>query len=296
MAHPRRGSPVSVERVETVAGMRARLARATKSGERIGFVPTMGALHRGHGSLIERARGECDCLVASIFVNPLQFDRQDDLDRYPRTVDSDLELCSTLGVNVAFVPDAAEMYPSPPRCTVAVTELGDDLCGRHRPGHFQGMATVVLKLLEIVRPDTAYFGEKDAQQLAIVRRMVRDFNLPVTIVGVPTVREDDGLAMSSRNQRLAPDERKLATTLYRALRAAADAVERGATDVGSIARMAAASIPDDPALRLEYLEIVDPERMQPLTTVDRPAIAAGALWVGSTRLIDNVRCVPPGEP
>jgi pantoate--beta-alanine ligase len=286
---------VSVERIEIIATLRERLSRSKKAGERIALVPTMGALHRGHGRLLERARAECDCLVASIFVNPLQFDRQDDLDRYPRTLEADLDMCSAHGVNVTFVPPAAEMYPSKPLCTVAIAELGDHLCGRYRPGHFQGMATVVLKLFDIVQPHVAYFGEKDAQQLAIIRRMVDDFNVPIAIEGVPTVREEDGLAISSRNQRLSADERKLAPSLYRALCMVAGEIAKGATDVQAITRRAAAAIPDQPSLRLEYLDIVDTRTMQPLTTIAGPSLVAGALWVGTTRLIDNVRCLPPGE-
>jgi pantoate--beta-alanine ligase len=256
----------------------------------MGFVPTMGALHPGHARLIERARGECGHLTVSIFVNPLQFDRSEDLDRYPRALAEDLALCESLGVDLVFVPAVSEMYPSPPRCTVDVSELGDHLCGRYRPGHFRGVATVVLKLLEIVQPDAAYFGEKDAQQLAIVRRLVADFNIPVEIVGVPTVRDADGLALSSRNQRLDACERALAPALYHALMTARDAVRAGETAAAEVKRLAAARVPADPRLRLEYLDVVDPDTMQPVDRVDGPVVVAGALWVGTTRLIDNVRC------
>lgn len=254
----------------------------------------MGALHAGHAALIERARRESRTVVVSIFVNPLQFDRADDLERYPRQREADVELCGRLGVDVLFVPDTAEMYPVPPECTVDVGKLADHLCGRFRPGHFRGVATVVLKLLQIVRPDQAYFGEKDAQQLAVVRRLVTDFNVPVKIVGVPTVREPNGLAISSRNQRLDARERELALELYRALREAEAQIAGGATDAGEIVRDAKARIPADERLRLEYLELVDPDDFQPVARVTRSVIAAGALWVGGTRLIDNLRCVPPG--
>jgi pantoate--beta-alanine ligase len=176
---------------------------------------------------------------------------------------------------------------------VDVGRLADHLCGRYRPGHFKGVATVVLKLLEIVQADVAYFGEKDAQQLAVVRRMVTDFNVPVRIAGVPTVREPDGLALSSRNQRLTADERRLAPCLYAALRCVAASVEDGASNVSEITRDAVTAIPADERLRLEYLELVDPEDFQPVTHVTGPVVAAGALWVGNTRLIDNVRCTPP---
>jgi pantoate--beta-alanine ligase len=229
-------------------------------------------------------------VAVSIFVNPLQFDRQDDLARYPRTIDADMAMCDALGVDAVFAPTASEMYPSPPRCTVEIAELGDHLCGRYRPGHFKGVATVVLKLLEIVQPDVAYFGEKDAQQLAIVRRLVSDFNLPVEIVGVPTVREPDGLALSSRNERLDACERALAPVLHQALRAADEAIRGGERSAAAVKSRASAVVPADPKLRLEYLEVVDPGTMQPVDRIDGPVVVAGALWVGGTRLIDNVTC------
>jgi pantoate--beta-alanine ligase len=253
----------------------------------------MGALHVGHARLIEQARRECQLVAVSIFINPTQFDRADDLARYPRTLASDSSLCDRLGVDVIFPPSVEEMYPSKPQCTVAVGPIADHLCGRYRPGHFQGVATIVLKLLQIVQPDRAYFGEKDAQQLAIVRRLVADFNVAVHVVGVPTVREADGLAVSSRNARLSPEERQSATALYRALQFADRQICDGATDAGSVTHAAASTIPDNPLLKLEYLEIVDPDDMQPASTIAGPVRVAGALWVGSTRLIDNVLSTPP---
>jgi pantoate--beta-alanine ligase len=274
--------------VQTADDVRASLATRRGLGA-IGLVPTMGALHAGHARLIERARADCLTVVVSIFVNPLQFDRTEDLARYPRTLDDDLALCESLGVDVVFSPAADEMYPSTPRCTVEVSELGDHLCGRHRPGHFRGVATVVLKLFEIVQPDVAYFGEKDAQQLAIVRRLVADFNLPLEIAGVPTVRDPDGLAVSSRNQRLDARERGLAPVLYHALVAARDAIRAGESRAAEVKRLAGSHVPDDPKLRLEYLEVVDPDTMQPVEQIDGPVMVAGALWVGTTRLIDNMR-------
>ncbi|HKH70724.1 MAG TPA: pantoate--beta-alanine ligase [Vicinamibacterales bacterium] len=277
--------------LDTIAATRAAIAESRLRGS-IGFVPTMGALHEGHASLIQCARRECDTVVASIFVNPLQFDRPDDLERYPRSLEADLELCRRDGIHLVFAPRVSEMYPRPMEMAVDVGRLADHLCGRYRPGHFKGVATVVLKLLEIVRPDVAYFGEKDAQQLAVVRRLVTDFNVPVRIAGVPTVREADGLALSSRNQRLSTDERQLAPCLYAALKRAAVSVEKGASNVSEITRDAATAIPADDRLRLEYLELVDPEDFQPVTRVTGPVVAAGALWVGNTRLIDNVRCTP----
>jgi pantoate--beta-alanine ligase len=275
---------------ESIADVRSRVASWSRSGT-IGLVPTMGALHAGHARLMEEARRDCRFVVVSIFVNPLQFDREDDLARYPRSVDRDLDVCQRMGVDLVFAPAAKEMYPTTPRCTVEVSRIGDHLCGRYRPGHFRGVATVVLKLLDIVRPDRAYFGEKDAQQLAIVRRLVSDFNLPVTIVGVPTVREADGLALSSRNQQLSAEERKLAVVLYRALCEARDQIAAGLRDVSQVKACAMTKIPSSPAIKLEYLEIVDLEEMQPLDTIDLPVCIAGALWVGSTRLIDNLICV-----
>jgi len=278
--------------VQTPDEVRAALAGRRARGA-IGLVPTMGALHAGHASLIERARGECPTVVVSIFVNPLQFDRADDLARYPRPFEADLALCNRLGVDVVFAPAPDAIYPEPPDVTVHVGETAKYLCGAFRPGHFDGVATVVLKLFNIVQPDVAYFGEKDAQQLAIIRRMVSDLNVPVTIAPVPTVREADGLALSSRNQHLNTEERALAPALHKALTAARDAVAGGTREAAAVKQLAARLIPADGRLRLEYLEIVDPWTFLPLQTIDRPAVAAGALWVGSTRLIDNVLCTPP---
>jgi pantoate--beta-alanine ligase len=253
----------------------------------------MGALHAGHTRLIDLARSECGLVIVSIFVNPLQFDRQEDLDTYPRTLDADVELCSASGVDVVFAPAAEEIYPSPPACGVFVRRVADHLCGRFRPGHFDGVATVVMKLFEIAQPHRAYFGEKDAQQLAVVRHLVSDLNVPVEIVGVPTVRDADGLALSSRNQRLQPAERRVATVLYDALKVAEARVSGGERDAARVAAAAREVIERQPAVRLEYLEIVDPREMQPVARIDGPIVVAGAIWVGSTRLIDNVICVPP---
>jgi pantoate--beta-alanine ligase len=280
-----------LEVLDTITATRAAISNRRQAGT-IGFVPTMGALHAGHASLIQRARRESGTVVVSIFVNPLQFDRPDDLARYPRALDADLDLCRAHGVDLVFAPTVAEMYPRPMEMSVKVGRLADHLCGKYRPGHFEGVATVVLKLLEIVQPDAAYFGEKDAQQLAVVRRLTSDFNVPVRIVPVPTVREPDGLALSSRNLRLSAEERQLAPCLYAALRRAAASIEEGAANAAEIARDAATLIPADECLRLEYLELVDPEDFQPVTKVTGPVVAAGALWVGNTRLIDNIRCTP----
>ena len=278
--------------VTGIGALRALLAPLRHRGKTIGLVPTMGALHAGHARLIERARSDCDCVVVSIFVNPLQFDRKDDLDRYPRDVDADLALCTSVGVDVLFAPTAAEMYPTAPVCTVDPGRVAEHCCGRYRPGHFSGVATVVLKLLDIVQPDIAYFGEKDAQQLAVVRRLVNDFNVPVTVIGVPTVREADGLALSSRNRHLSPAERRLAPSLYDALTDAVSRVAAGMTDSDDVKRHVAARIPTDETVRLEYLEIVDPDDFQPVERIAGPVVIAGAMWVGGTRLIDNVRSSP----
>lgn len=278
------------EPVDTIAALRARIAAKRRDGSIVGFVPTMGALHAGHARLLAQARRDCGLVVASIFVNPLQFDRPDDLERYPRTLAADLEVCRREGTDLVFAPGVAEMYPSTPVCAVDVGRLGDHLCGKYRPGHFRGVATVVLKLLQIVLPDAAYFGEKDAQQLAVVRQLVRDFNVPVQICGVATVREPDGLALSSRNLRLSAEQRRKAPALYQALQQARRSIEAGVTDVTTIKEQASAVIPADPELTLEYLEVVNPGTFEPVARVEGEVIAAGALWVGGTRLIDNVRC------
>ena len=283
---------MAAQLVATIEQLRLRLSGIRSSGATIGLVPTMGALHAGHARLIEEARAGCRTVAVSIFVNPMQFDREDDLRRYPRTLDEDRALCDRLGVDVVFAPPVEDMYPSPPECTIDVGRLADHLCGKFRPGHFRSVATVVLKLFGIVQPDRAYFGEKDAQQLAIIRRMVADLNVRVDVVGVPTVREADGLALSSRNRHLAPAERRSAAALFRALQKADRQIASGDSDPAHVLELAAAEIPADPPLRLEYLEIVDPDTLQPVSRIAAPVLVAGALWVGSTRLIDNVLCRP----
>jgi pantoate--beta-alanine ligase len=281
------------ELITTIPVMRDRVRAARLAGRVIGFIPTMGALHAGHERLMDLARRECDVVIVSIFVNPLQFDRPDDLDRYPRTLDADVALCSASGVDIVFAPSVAEMYPSSPVCVVDVGRVAEHLCGRFRPGHFRGVATVVLKLFEVTQPDRAYFGEKDAQQLAVVRHLASDFNVPVEIVGVPTVREPDGLAISSRNQRLQPDERRIATVLYEGLKAAQARVASGERDPARVAAAAREVISRQQPVKLEYLDIVDPSEMQPVERIDGPVVIAGAIWLGAVRLIDNVICVPP---
>jgi pantoate--beta-alanine ligase len=283
---------MALELVETIADLRGRIASRRPAGV-VGLVPTMGALHEGHASLIRQARTECATVVVTIFVNPIQFDRPEDLEKYPRSLDGDVAACASLGVDLVFAPTVAEMYPVKLECRVEVGRLADHLCGRFRPGHFSGVATVVLKLFEIVQADRSYFGEKDAQQLAVIRRLVSDFNIPTTVVGVPTVREPDGLALSSRNQRLSPGERQLAPALYQALQKVQAAVAGGITSVAELMSIASREIPQDDRLRLEYFELVEPLDFQLVERVNGPVVAAGALWVGTTRLIDNVRCIPP---
>lgn len=280
------------EVITTIPQLRDRVRRARLAQRRVGFVPTMGALHAGHRRLMDIARAECDLVIVSIFVNPLQFDRADDLAKYPRTLQDDVAACAAAGVDVVFAPSVSEIYPADPVCVIDVGRVAEHLCGRFRPGHFRGVATVVMKLFQVTQADRAYFGEKDAQQLAVVRRLVEDFNVPIEIVGVPTVREPDGLALSSRNQRLSVDERRVAPTLYRALRVAEQLISEGDRDAGQVEAAARKLIEDEQAVRLEYLQIVEPREMQPVERIDGPVIAAGAIWVGSTRLIDNLICVP----
>src|SRR5215467_4782501 len=217
------------------------LQKALESAELIGLVPTMGALHAGHEKLIETARRECGTVVVSIFVNPIQFGPSEDYARYPRTLEQDLEACARCGADLVFAPSVEDMYPLPQLAFVEVTRISEHLCGKFRPGHFRGVATVVLKLLNIVQPQRAYFGEKDLQQLQVIRRMVLDLNVPVTIVGVPTVRDPDGLALSSRNKYLSEEERRAAPALYQALQAAARRIKEGERDVTK-ARTAALEI------------------------------------------------------
>ncbi len=277
---------------EVIAGivaLRERLGAERRRGASIGLVPTMGALHRGHAALLDAAHGENDYVVASIFVNPIQFDRREDLEKYPRTMDDDLRVCEAHGVNLVFAPSVEDLYPREQTTFVESPLLSAHLCGAHRPGHFRGVATVVLKLFNIVQPDRAYFGEKDAQQLAIIRRMVEDLNVPVSVVPVPIVREPDGLALSSRNKHLTSREREIAPVLSCALRQALESIGSGERSVGAIQKSAAALIARSPEARLEYFEIVDPATLQPLDRVEGPVLVAAAMSLGSTRLIDNMR-------
>jgi pantoate--beta-alanine ligase len=268
---------------EFLEGTRGRAPRLI-----VGLVPTMGALHQGHEKLMQIARSECDLLAVSIFVNPLQFGPSEDYGRYPRPLPQDLQVCERNGVDLVFSPTVEEIYPLPQLTFIEVTRVGDHLCGKFRPGHFRGVATVVMKLLGIVQPQRAYFGEKDLQQLMIIRRMVADLNVDVTIVGVPTVREPDGLALSSRNKYLNPEERKAAPELYRSLQEAARRIHAGDHDMARVREYALSMLAESPLIRVEYFEIVDPDELQPLSTMNGPVRIASAIWIGTTRLIDNI--------
>jgi pantoate--beta-alanine ligase len=251
----------------------------------------MGALHAGHASLIERSRGDSDFVVVSIFVNPLQFGPNEDYQRYPRPLEKDLEVCVRMGADLVFVPEVDDIYVSPQLTFVDVTRLGDHLCGAFRPGHFRGVTTVVAKLFNIVQPDRAYFGEKDFQQLCVIRRMVEDLNMPIAIVPVPIFRETDGLALSSRNVYLAPDERAAAPVLQRALQVGRQMIETGERDPAAVKNAAAAVLASEKLVRPEYFEIVDSVEVQPVSQISGEVRIAGAIWVGKTRLIDNVAAV-----
>jgi pantoate--beta-alanine ligase len=274
--------------VHTVREIREALGSARKPDQAIGLVPTMGALHIGHEKLMEMARTECGLVVVSIFVNPLQFGPNEDYARYPRPLQADIEVCRRHGVDFVFAPAVDEMYPQPQRTFTEVTRVSEHLCGAFRPGHFRAVATIVLKVFNVVQPDRAYFGEKDMQQLAVIRRMAADLNLPIAIVPVPTVREADGLAVSSRNQYLDAEQRKVAPVLYRALQEAEKQIQSGEKDAAKIRAAALRVLDPAPLVRVEYLEIVDPDEMQPVSAVTRPVRVAGAVWLGTTRLIDNM--------
>jgi len=274
--------------IATVADLRRFTSAARAEGKRVGLVPTMGALHRGHLSLIERARAECDAVVVSIYVNPLQFGPQEDYRAYPRDRKRDEELLRAARADVLFVPGDEEIHRTGHRTRVEVERMQDVLCGRSRPGHFRGVTTVVMKLLAIVSPDAAFFGEKDGQQLRIVRRMALDLHLEARIVSCPTVREEDGLALSSRNAYLGPDERRAAPVLYRALRSAAAAYRAGQSDPGRLVDAARGAIAAEPLARLDYVEAVDGETLEPLTVARAGTLIAAGAWFGRARLIDNV--------
>jgi pantoate--beta-alanine ligase len=271
----------------------ARQARA--ESRIIGFVPTMGALHEGHTALVQRAKQECSPVIASIFVNPKQFGPNEDFAKYPRKLESDSEKFSAAGVDTLFLPDAAEIYPSGFRTYVTVEGLSDRLEGRSRPGHFRGVATVVMKLLEIVQPHYAYFGRKDAQQVRIISQMARDLNLDTEIIVCPIVREPDGLALSSRNAYLTADERRAATILHRALEAARVQLAAGARDALQLQTTLREVIAAGPLATLDYAEIVDADAFEPIMRISRPSYLLLAVFIGKTRLIDNLYVEPVGD-
>lgn len=258
----------------------------------VGLVPTMGYLHAGHVSLVERARRENQRIAASIFVNPTQFGPGEDLAGYPRDVERDRALLAEAGCDALFVPDAAEMYPAGATTLVDVGPVAAPLEGERRPGHFRGVATVVLKLLGIFQPTRAYFGEKDAQQLAVVRRLVRDLDVPAEIVGCPTIREPDGLAMSSRNSYLTPAERRAAGVLYRALSAARQLLSSGERRGDALRQVMRQTLDADPLARTDYVSVADPDSFRELESVAGPALLALAVFLGRARLIDNLRVEP----
>ena len=268
--------------------MRAASAAIRRAGKRLGFVPTMGALHEGHLSLVRAARASSDAVVASIFVNPTQFGPTEDLAKYPRSFERDRELLQREGVEELFAPSVEEMYPAGSVTWVTVDGLSDKLDGRSRPGHFRGVTTVVAKLFHVVQPDAAFFGQKDAAQVAIIRRMVRDLHLPVEIVTCPIVREPDGLAMSSRNAYLDPEQRKRALVLHRSLMRVQRLADSGEREVGKLLAAGRDEFAKDGSVRLDYFEIVDPEKLDPVEEISGAALVAVAAYVGSTRLIDNL--------
>jgi len=268
--------------------MRAASGAARRAGKRLGFIPTMGALHEGHLSLVRAARSSCDALAASIFVNPTQFAPNEDLEKYPRSFERDRELLGREGVELLFAPSVEEMYPAGAVTWVTVEGLSDKLDGRSRPGHFRGVATVVAKLFHIVEPDAAFFGQKDAAQVAVIRRMVRDLNLPLEIVVCPIVRESDGLAMSSRNAYLDADQRKRALALHRSLTRVQRMADGGQRKTSELVAAGRAEFAGESSVRLDYFEIVDPDTLDPVDSISGGALVAVAAFVGSTRLIDNI--------
>ena len=272
----------------TIAEVRAAVATARTAGRRVGFVPTMGALHAGHAALVAATAVACEFVVVSVFVNPTQFGPHEDYARYPRTLDADCARAEAAGADGVFAPGVAEMYPAGATTAVEVGEVDRELCGPARPGHFRGVATVVLKLLNIVGPDVAAFGAKDAQQVRVIRRMVRDLDVPVELLVVPTVREPDGLAMSSRNRYLNPADRAAAAGIYAALVATRDAIRAGQTAVPALEAELAGRLALIPNGRVEYARVVDDDTVQPVAVVARPVLVACAVYIGSTRLIDNV--------
>jgi pantoate--beta-alanine ligase len=274
--------------IRTIHEMRSASRVARDAGKGLGLVPTMGALHEGHLSLVRAAKAQCAAVAVSIFVNPLQFGPKEDFAKYPRTFERDCELLEEEGVDFLFVPATEEMFPRGAVTYVTVEGLSERLCGRSRPGHFRGVTTVVAKLFHIVEPDAAFFGQKDAAQAAIIRRMVRDLNFPVEIIVGPIVREPDGLAMSSRNAYLEPQQRKDALALHRALMRVQSSFDGGERSAGKLIADGKQEFKADPSAKLDYLEIVDPDTLEPVKIVAERSLVAVAAFLGPTRLIDNI--------
>jgi pantoate--beta-alanine ligase len=281
-----------VETIRTIAWMKEHARQARAENRIVGLVPTMGALHEGHLSLVQRAKRDCSPVIASLFVNPKQFGPSEDFAKYPRTFESDKEKLEQAGVDSLFAPEPAEIYPQDFSTYVNVERLSEKLEGRSRPGHFRGVTTVVMKLLQIVQPNFAYFGRKDAQQARIITQMARDLNLDAEIVVCPIVREPDGLAMSSRNAYLSPDERKAATILYRALDAARNELAAGVRDVLQLQTSLRRKLDSELLATVDYAEVVDAERFEPIVRVNKAAYIVLAVFIGKTRLIDNLYIEP----
>jgi len=277
-----------MQTITSIADMQSLVASLRCQGKTIGFVPTMGFLHEGHLSLMRRARQTCDVVVVSIFVNPTQFGPGEDLDRYPRDAEGDRRKCESVGVDILFLPSAAEMYPEKPTVFVTVEGISDILEGEIRPGHFRGVATVVSKLFNIINPHTAFFGQKDFQQCAIIKRMVKGLNMSVAIDVLPTMREPDGLAMSSRNSYLSPDERRTAAIIHQALVSAEQLVRTGVKEPDKVKNKVRAVLSKEHALSIDYVEVVDPESLVPLASIAGSLVILVAVRVGRTRLIDNL--------
>jgi pantoate--beta-alanine ligase len=282
--------------LDTIAAAREWMRGQRAAGHRLGLVPTMGALHEGHASLLRRARAECDGVVISIFVNPTQFGPAEDFERYPRAMDADRALAEREGVDAIFAPSVREMYPGEQEITVDPGRLGEVLCGASRPGHFRGVLTVVAKLFHILPVERAYFGQKDAQQLILIRRMAAEHNFPIDIVGCPIVREPDGLALSSRNRYLSAEERANATVLYRSLRCAETMLHNGTRSAERLEQEMARMIEATPGAQLDYVRVVDARTLEPAGIIDhvgkREVLALVAVRFGKTRLIDNLLMAP----
>lgn len=279
---------ITLKIIKTIAEMRDIIGHLKRDGKSIALVPTMGYFHEGHLSLIREARKKCDVLVVSIFVNRTQFGAGEDYEHYPRDMERDANLAKMEKVDFIFAPDAEEMYPSGYASFVEVEGLGKIMCGKTRPIHFRGVTTIVMKLFNLIQPDMAYFGQKDAQQAVIIRKMASDLNMNVEIRVLPIVREEDGLAMSSRNEYLNDEERKSATIIYKALLKAKEEIAKGKKNADEIREIVTKMLESERLARLDYITIVDPKNLREVTSIDKPVLIAIAVWFGKTRLIDNI--------